>query len=255
VTDRLFAIRDRLDRADEQLEVVKELARGYFNSDRCRYSGEYNPKANETTIVRNIEMPDVRLATLVGEVVHDLRSSLDHLAYELVVENGGVPNENTFWPILKIAPTPNKKGVRPPPHVSGGVSATASALIERWQPYWVGFYPEHHPLWILHRMSIIDKHRHIPIHGIAASVNFGGGAPFPPFKWNSTLVKASEYEAELRLRPEDPTVDVEGQVILHVVVHEPPGAEASLMTTLLLARDQIRDIVNDAADTCFSKSA
>jgi len=81
VTDRLFAIRDRLDRADEQLEVVKELARGYFNSDRCRYSGEYNPKTNETTIVRNIEMPDVRLATLVGEVVHDLRSSLDHLAY------------------------------------------------------------------------------------------------------------------------------------------------------------------------------
>jgi hypothetical protein len=254
VVHPLFAVHERLDRADEQLETVKELIRGYFQSDRSHFAGEYNPEKNETTIIRNIEMPDVRLATIVGEVVHDLRSSLDHLAHELVLENGGVPDESTAWPLLKVGPTPNKKGVRPPPHISGGVSPTASALIERSQPYWSGISPEHQPLWILQRMSNIDKHRHIAIHGIAETLNFGGGAIYPAFKWSSTLISATECAAELRLLP-DRAVDVQGNVTLHVVVHEPPGAEASLMTTLGLARDAIREIVSEAAATCFRQAS
>src|SRR5439155_17723484 len=128
------------------------------------------------------------------------------------------------------------------------------SLIERAQPYWIdNFHAEFHPLWILHRISIIDKHQQIPIHGILlGNISFGGGAPLPPFDWTSELASASEFGAELRLIPDDPSVDVQGSATAYVVVHEPPGHEAALVTTLALALDDVRRVAAEAEATCFT---
>lgn len=101
-----------------------------------------------------------RFSVLAGEVVHLLRSSLDHLAWQLVLANGGKPNKKTAFPIFNTRPTEDKsaqynKKVE-------GMSVRAKELIEILQPY-------HHPgklwrddwLWIIYDMDNIDKHREL----------------------------------------------------------------------------------------------
>lgn len=39
--------------------------------------------------VRPVEQPDLILAALIGDYIHDLRSALDHLAFELSFRDSG----------------------------------------------------------------------------------------------------------------------------------------------------------------------
>src|SRR5262249_50904381 len=72
--DPLEAIRDRLGRADEHFETVKEMANTYFNSDRYHYAGDLDLSTSRLSVTSSVEFPDPRLSTVVGELVHDLRS-------------------------------------------------------------------------------------------------------------------------------------------------------------------------------------
>src|SRR5579875_2816148 len=130
-------IRDRLGRANEHIESIKTMLRAYYGSNPYEIAGEFDPDAQTISynFGRGAIPPPITIATTAGEVLHNLRSSLDHLAWMLVEENGGSPDEDTCFPILKVPPTPNKRGVSPPPYVKGGVSATAGALIDAAQPY------------------------------------------------------------------------------------------------------------------------
>lgn len=203
------------------------------------------------TIHQSVKMPKIRLATLTGEVVHDLRSALDHLAWQLVLENGGTPIEGaggTFWPILEAPPADPKRL-----NLTGGASVPAAALVQESQPY----YPwdtraDWHPLWLLHRLSIIDKHQRVPIHGVGLdNIWFGSGGELPSFRWTAILVAADEYHAEFRLVPDDPAMDVEGRATAYVLVHEPPWHPAGLVQTLESALHEVREIIGRAETTCF----
>jgi len=228
------------------------MVRDYFASDLCRYRGQYDPDAKRHRVEQSIRFPDIRLATIVGELVHDLRSALDHLAWCLVTENGGTPDQDTTFPILKKPPT--KDGVRVLPNVSGGVSDAARTLIERAQPYWpIDVNVEYDALWLLHRLSNIDKHRHIPIQGVAVDhFHFGSSETVPAFTWHSKFVDADEHRAELRIVPDDPAVDVDGTFEVFVVVAEPPGHPPALVDILDGARQKARRIVAAARTTCFT---
>ncbi len=245
----LFAITDRIDRAEDHLQVIEGMVRDYFHSDVCRYRGHYDPNTRQHTVEGNITFPNVRLATVCGEMVHDLRSSLDHLARCLVKENGGTPVEGvggTAWPILK---TPPPRGLK----IKGGVSLVAFALIERSQPYWTPVHPDYDAFWLLHRLSIIDKHQQIPIQGIAADhFAFVGGSAIPAFTWTSRLVSADERHAELRIVPDDPALDVHGTFDVFVVVKEPPQQQPVLTDTLHRMLRDVRSIVDEARATCFA---
>ncbi len=200
-----LATADRLKRADEHLKTVKEMLVRYYNAGGYSLRGHYDPNAGEMPITRRAEFPDIRLSTIVGELVHDLRSTLDHLAWQLVDENGGNPDEDTYWPILKTPPKTEAKGVGAASKVSGGVSSEAATLIERHQPYWPGLDPdtaEHQPLHLLHRLSIHDKHPHIPVHGFRfGNISFASGAEIPAFDWTARFAGADECGAELDLVP------------------------------------------------------
>ncbi|HEV3192837.1 MAG TPA: hypothetical protein VGY54_20165, partial [Polyangiaceae bacterium] len=113
MVEQLAAIFDRLARAEEHLEAIKEELLSYYNSDPCQMSGKYEPDdegrrgSGEWTI--SVDPLGVRLNTLIGEFLHDLRSALDHIAWQLVMNNGGEPTRDTSFPILKVAPPTNKK--------------------------------------------------------------------------------------------------------------------------------------------------
>ncbi|HWD10836.1 MAG TPA: hypothetical protein VG366_03265 [Solirubrobacteraceae bacterium] len=117
----------------------------------------------------------LRWGTIIGEIVHDFRSALDNLVWQLVVLNGREPDDGHSFPIRAEEPPEGfavemrREGeggrgrVRHGPLL--GVSDDALAIIEACQPYKGGnglLLQRLHVLWNT------DKHRHLaPVHVVA----------------------------------------------------------------------------------------
>lgn len=92
------------------------------------------------------------LPILIGDVLHSLRSALDHLACQLVEVAGATPSTQIYFPICKDAAAYARdkagktKGMRP----------VAIAAIDGIKPYGGG---GNDTLWRLHALNIVDKHR------------------------------------------------------------------------------------------------
>jgi hypothetical protein len=92
------------------------------------------------------------LSFMLGDALHNLRSTLDHLACALVEAAGGKPNSKTCFPIFDTpkAFSDMSRGKVP------GLGKYALCLLDNIQPYEKGFG---HWAWQLHKLDIIDKHR------------------------------------------------------------------------------------------------
>jgi hypothetical protein len=244
---RLTAIEDRLIRADENLEELKRIIREHFASGAFNLTGEFDPNGERGIRLSGFVLPPpLRVFTIVGDILHELRSSLDWLVWQLVEENGaGEPGDNTGWPVLSVRPTAYKKGPtrgkHPPPYIEGGVSDVALAVIDDAQPYqWEEAYAAH-PLYVLHWLNIRDKHRHIAIRGASIrETKVYGDDPLPKFTWTAQLIETTEDGALIRLVPDDPKVDVHTEAEIQVMLHEDPGGPHS---PLLQTLTQIREAV------------
>lgn len=251
-----YAIDARLARADYHLRTIKRMAREYYRSDDHLISGEYDANKFQTELNHSSPIPDARLQAIIGECVHDLRSSLDHLAWLMVEKvHPGATNESTAFPISKGGPTANKKGVQPPPNIGGGASLAARRVIRDNQPYIVTpNAPDTDALWILHRLWIVDKHRYIAIRGTRIeNLNIVADTGqflnlLDSFVFHTELVSVSEYRAKFRVVSDTPGMKVDGALSLHVALEEPPGMHPPLMDTLIDARDRVRKIVNEASE-------
>lgn len=92
------------------------------------------------------------ISLILGDAIHNLRTALDHLAYQLVLANGEAPSRNTEFPIGD----PTKKYTT---SIHGGkikgMTAEAKDIIRSVQPSNTGDMT----LWNLHALDIADKHR------------------------------------------------------------------------------------------------
>jgi hypothetical protein len=160
----------KLERADDHLKTLIEEVRWWVQSDAYRISEEIDPKTDLTTVyVEPVSQPPLKLSILMGDALHNLRGSLDHLALALAEANlGQRPSkeveEGSQFPIYSD-PGRWKGGHE---RRIGSAHPDAQAIIERLQPYQAGEQWESHPLWILRQLSDFDKHRRLPIVGTYA---------------------------------------------------------------------------------------
>ncbi len=158
--------------------------------------------------------PPVRLSIIAGDVIHNLRSALDHLAWALVLENGGEPNDEGRPKTQFVIRTKPRIKYGTQPLViatkSGSISPAAQCIIEAVQPH---DRPEK-PLYALLAMSNIDKHRTLLI----ASLSMGqitlktpdGGMTVHAFRSNvedGTMIcwilrDATTFDPNIELNPE-----------------------------------------------------
>lgn len=154
-----FCDRPSLDGPTLKVERAKEHIRNLESAiDRFLQSNPYEvicyqePETNDRVFrVRILAQPPLRLSGIIGDIIQNLRSSLDYLAWQLVLANGGRPNERTGFPISKSANEFEAKGRGK----IKGASEEAVCLIEALKPYAGG----NDVLWRLHQLSIVDKHR------------------------------------------------------------------------------------------------
>ena len=110
---------------------------------------------------------------VIGDCVHNLRSALDHLAWQLATDRAtGLAPKGTEFPVFLERDKYKKldRSGRPAPGSGAfkvrGMSAAAQAAIEGLQPYnRSDGVPELHPLWLLQALSNEDKHRVLSVVG------------------------------------------------------------------------------------------
>lgn len=107
---------------------------------------------------RWVDHPPVPLewSVVIGEILYAMRSSLDHLAWQLVIANGREPDDKTEFPIFQKVNGFNRSA----PSKMAGMSDEAKTVIADLQPFRVDpEHPTHSTLWKLHELGIVDKHR------------------------------------------------------------------------------------------------
>jgi len=177
----LLGSRLKVERAQRHLDELEPELRAYSQGEPYRIADKPDVE-DEWMIVRIAEVwkyPDPRWGVRVGEFLHDLRSALDNLVWQLVLVNRKEPGDHNQFPIYTDAEKPpgsarlkQLKGVPGATRMDDmlwGVADNHSATIKELQPY-LGFHvhgEQRVALTVLAALSNIDKHRFVhPAVGI-----------------------------------------------------------------------------------------
>lgn len=120
----------------------------------------YDPKTGTLQVETYIAQPPRRWTLLLGDVIHNLRSCLDHVAHSLAVQNGAKPREakRTQFPIYE---SEHQYRINCAYKIEGVLHPSAVAAMLRLQPYCTPQDPRAPMLWILSQLDNTDKHRHL----------------------------------------------------------------------------------------------
>jgi hypothetical protein len=156
---QLSGVYEKLKRADETIqnlnsEIIafqKERPKGGLSKDKQKASAqlvEFNSKR---------EVP-LRFGVITGEIVHHLRSSLDHIAWALSSDEYRLAHPRYIgFPVAMTEPLKKDEIASYGRQIKGIASPNAVRLIQELQPY-TAPNPTDDPLAILHEFNREDKH-------------------------------------------------------------------------------------------------
>lgn len=163
----------RFNRALDHIYTLDRSIKRWLASDAYRICKEHYPETRRTAYVAHIDSVPDDWPDLVGEVVHSLRSALDRQAFALNAKgyaethNGAkIPAQGESESSFPIFGNVNQRG----DPVDGQHSfrsstsyrympAGAKTKLEQLQPYKRGENFRSDPLWAIHELSRVDKHR------------------------------------------------------------------------------------------------
>src|ERR1035438_430335 len=154
-TEALIRLTQKIERAKQHILNVEaewasfSQAGGYA----LRFNDDANKRERSYYVATAEEIPP-GIPLAVGDAIHNLRSSLDHIAHHLMVVGTGRPGpfENVYFPIFGTA-SKCKTGLS---RKVKGMRKDAVDAIGALEPYGGGIGEI---LWHLHCLDIIDKHR------------------------------------------------------------------------------------------------
>lgn len=186
----------KLDWASKHIEDLRFAEQAWFAKRAYVVVREDDPKTRRTVLRAKItEPPPLDFSLILGDAAHALRSALDHLALELAVSHhrpsslppaiekasefpilpykvGNELGGNAFHRVEKKTGKPARgSGL----HKLQGVHPSALEAIEGIQPYHRGTAYAEDPLWVIHELDRIDKHRRLNLTACAVGgVGIGG---------------------------------------------------------------------------------
>jgi hypothetical protein len=176
--ERLARIRVKVGRAKQHIADLNLGLKTFLDSKPYVVRAQRDPQTRRPVyyLADVREVPPV-ISLLAGDIIQNLRSALDHLAFQLyMLGPGGVTGgagSRTYFPIAddaakyKIEAPRKVKGLRP----------EAIKAIDAIEPYMGGTTDKSDTLWRLEKMNNIDKHRLlIAIGSQFSSVDVGGDA-------------------------------------------------------------------------------
>jgi hypothetical protein len=163
----------------ERLQAnIEEWASSY--RDAVRVEPDHERRGNTAFYAEGLAPPPDDLSNIIGDCLQAMRNGLDHIAYALAVAHTNpLPDEfaeSSEFPIIGDKDRKGRLGTGERRFMNGGpgggmykirgLSPEAIAVIKGLQPYHRGHDYVTDPLWRLHELSVIDKHR--LVHVVAA---------------------------------------------------------------------------------------
>jgi hypothetical protein len=160
----------KIERASQHANALNATVQRWVDDRPYKLSVDVDGETGEQVCRIHIErMPPPEWSVVVGEVVHGLRTALDHAVYALSApSSGGKPPGGTEFPIFKDEP--NFRNTKRPGGLwkIRGLGEAAEKVVVSVQPFnHAGGEPERHPLWVLQQLSNADKHRSLNLMGTA----------------------------------------------------------------------------------------
>lgn len=226
MSSRLDGPRTKIERAKKHLGDLDRELRVLPKSDPYRVSVEPEPDPRERVIRLRTEFdftPPLRWGAIAGDAIHNIRSALDLLVYQLLLARNKTPDIWTEFPIFLDPDKYAGKGKR---KVKGAAKGAVD-IIDELQPCSETGNPESHPLWLLHCLDIRDKHRLLNVVVAAAQTQHfeidTGGAFNITSSTYSMFVSPVEDGTELgrfTLTDPDAVVDVECHIAFQIVFED-----------------------------------
>jgi hypothetical protein len=159
VTHPLDGVRLKIERARHHFYSLKWQIDSFVQSDEGAMVLGVEPNADRSEWkLRCVEVPQSNPSWSVefGEFLYQLRTALDHLAWQLVLAGGATPNASTEFPVFHNEADFDRRAESK----TKGMASAAIATIKELQPYnaWPE-HPKHSMLWKLHELCNLDKHR------------------------------------------------------------------------------------------------
>jgi hypothetical protein len=152
---RIHGIRLKIERAKKHVRDLDSCIKSFLAKKPYTLAAKPHPIAeirHTTLYVAHVDPVPDDISLIVGDAIHNLRSALDYLMWQLVEAGGGVPDRNIYFPIAETAQQYQSAiGNRE----IQKITPNALHIISSVQPY----QTLDQTLWLLHQLDIIDKHR------------------------------------------------------------------------------------------------
>jgi hypothetical protein len=164
MNQRTNQVKQKIGRARRHLRELHDTIQAFFDDHPFTWSHETDLDTGDLIFKMKRCAPIPRQIPLViGDVLQNLRSSLDHLVWHLVEANGKRPTDNNAFPFSKSAQSYQQTARMR----LKGIPDAAVKLIEQSKPYPGG----DEDLYSLHSLNNHDKHRMILVVGAAHVVS------------------------------------------------------------------------------------
>jgi hypothetical protein len=168
VADRLRQVTLKVERANQHFAELQKVILAFIATNPYRVAIKVDADTRRPIyFVESVEPVPEFLSLLAGDVIQNLMSALDHLAYQLVCSDtlDNPPNPN--WIYFPIQDDVAKYDAKKTGKMEGAAAETIAA-IDTLKPYKQG----NDLLWMLFRLNNIEKHRLLLTVGACAeSVN------------------------------------------------------------------------------------
>jgi hypothetical protein len=164
----LHGVRLKVDRACEHLEAYEDALPGFRKSQPCRCADESDPDTGDKVwrVQGQPIPPPFHWNAIVGDCLHNFRSALDHLAWQLVLANNNTPTRSTAFPLCDSTVKWQSRSTQ---DKLNGIDPAAVALIKETQPCFGWNRHRNETLLKLENLDIADKHRHLNLTVTATS--------------------------------------------------------------------------------------
>jgi hypothetical protein len=252
-------IRLKIKRADKHIAELQTAILAFKATDPHEVTAKRDPQTRKPIYyVHKADPVPEDIALIAGDVIQNLRSAVDHLAYQLVLAAGNTPDIATSFPIFDTSDKyeSGKNGK------VKGMDPVAIKAIDAVEPYKGG---KGDILWRLHRLNNIDKHRLIFTCGISpGEFNFGRhigperltalldkqGIPKPP-QFPDAYVSFNERQMlnvgdELFIDAPDAEFNEKIEFLLDIAFSEPGIAEGeSIIETIQRTADFVDNLITE----------
>jgi hypothetical protein len=155
IDERLVLIRRKIEWAETHFKNLELVKNRFIEGKPYTIGSEPDTKPGHEGLHRffptSLEDVDPKVALIAGDIIHNLRSALDHLACHLVEAAGNDITDKTCFPISKgteIHESTFAGQVK-------GMRDSAKQKIRDTEPYKGG---KGRNLWVIHKLDIADKH-------------------------------------------------------------------------------------------------